>query len=69
MSTQTLAAEKIRARGVKALTRELGPAGMVQFMQQFGSGHGDYTRERHKILDKLTVDEVVAAIRRKRAKR
>ena len=69
MSTQTLAADKIRAKGVKVLTRELGPAGMVQFMQQFSSGRGDYTKDRHKWLGSLTVDQVVAEIRRKRAKR
>ena len=69
MSTQTLAADKIRARGVKVLTRELGPAGMVQFMQQFRGGRGDYTKERHKLLGHLTVDQIVAEIKRKRAKR
>ena len=69
MSTQTLAADKIRFRGVQVLTRELGAAGMVQFMQQFRSGHGDYTKERNKLLGHLTVDHVVAEIRRKRAKR
>jgi hypothetical protein len=69
MSTLTLAADKIRARGVQALTRELGAAGMVQFMQQFSSGQGDYTKERHKLLGNLTVDQVVAEIKRKRAKR
>lgn len=69
MSTQTLAADKIRARGVQVLTRELGAAGMVQFMQQFSSGRGDYTKERHKLLGNLTVDQVVAEIKRKRAKR
>ena len=69
MSTQTFAADKIRVRGVQVLTRELGAAGMVQFMQQFRSGHGDYTKERNKLLGNLTVDQVVAGIRRKRASR
>ena len=51
---------------MKALVKELGPAGMVQFMQQFQSGRGDYTKERHKFLDKLTVDEILAEIKSKR---
>jgi hypothetical protein len=68
MSSQTLVADKVRARGVKALVRELGPAGMVQFMQQFQHGSGDYSKERHKLLGKLTVDQVVDEIRRTRVK-
>lgn len=63
VSTQTLAPDKVRTRGMKALVKELGPAGMVQFMQQFQSGQGDYTRERHKVLDKLGVDELFTEIK------
>lgn len=66
---QTLAADKIRAKGVKVLTRELGPAGMVQFMQLFTSGHGDYTKDRRRILGALTVDGIVDEIRRNRSRR
>ena len=68
MSTQTLAVDSIRERGVKVLTKELGAAGMVQFMQQFQSGRGDYTKERNKILGRLTVDQVVSEIRQRRVK-
>ena len=68
MSVQTLEPDKVRVRGMKALVRELGPAGMVQFMQQFRSGRGDYTKDRHRILDKFTVDELLAGMRSKRQK-
>ena len=69
MSVQTLEPAKVRSRGMKALVKELGPAGMVQFMQQLRSGHGDYTKERHKILGKPTVAELVADIKAKRLSR
>lgn len=68
MSSQTLAVDSIRERGVRVLTRELGAAGMVQFMQQFQTGRGDYTKDRHKILGRLTVDQVVNEIRRNKTK-
>ena len=68
MSTQTLAADKIRTKGVSALLRELGPAGMVQFMQQFRHGRGDYTKDRHKLLGDLKVDQIVEEIRQKRSR-
>lgn len=60
MSMQTLAPQQIKKRGMEALTRDLGTAGMVQFMQQFSSGTGDYSKARHKLLGKLSVDEVWA---------
>jgi hypothetical protein len=60
MSTQTLAPQQIKKRGMEALTRDLGTAGMVQFMQQFSSGAGNYSKERHKLLGELSVDEVWA---------
>jgi hypothetical protein len=66
MSTQTLIPEEVRTRGMKALVKELGPAGMVQFMQQFRRGRGDYTKERHKYLDGLTVRQIVDEMRRER---
>jgi hypothetical protein len=68
MSSQTLAVDSIRERGVRVLTRELGAAGMVEFMQQFQTGRGDYTKDRHKILGRLTVDQVVNEIRRNKTK-
>jgi hypothetical protein len=69
MSTQTLVSHEVRMRGMKALVRELGPAGMVDFMQQFRGGHGDYTKERRKHLNGLTIDQIVDEIQRKQAKR
>lgn len=66
---KTLIANDIKAKGMRALARELGAAGMAQFMQQFNRGRGDYSKDRHKILDKLTVDDIFAAIKAKRQTR
>jgi len=38
--------DEIRNAGIRALARELGPTGMVRFLQQFETGDGDYTAER-----------------------
>mgnify|MGYP001773739215 CR=1 FL=1 len=43
--------EQIRRQGLDALARELGAVGMIRFLQQFGSGQGDYTRDRDQWLD------------------
>ena len=48
----------IRKMGINALTEKLGPIGMIEFMRQFDSGYGDYTKERHAWLDNLTIEDI-----------
>ena len=64
MSKMTL--EQVRLAWLKALTRDLGSVGMVRFLQQFETGQGDYTAERHTGLGKLTVRELAEEIERQR---
>jgi hypothetical protein len=59
---------QIRQLGLEILSRELGPVGMVRFLQQFEMGQGDYSIERHQWLDKFTVDEIANQIQKKRTK-
>ena len=66
MITQTRTLEQIRLVGLKALSRELGPVGMIRFLQQFETGHGDYSSDRHQWLDQLSVDELVDQIKQHR---
>jgi hypothetical protein len=66
MNTQMMSLEQIRIAGMEALTRELGIAGMVRFMQQFETGYGDYSKDRHKWLDDQNIDSVVKRIQEKR---
>ena len=58
MTTQTLTLYEIRTIGFEALLRELGPAGAIRFIQQYEAGHGDYTRDRKKLLPKKSVREI-----------
>lgn len=67
MNTQTMSLEQIRIAGMEALARELGPVGMVRFMQQFETGHGDYSKDRHEWLDHQDMDSVLKRIREKRS--
>ncbi len=53
---------EIRRAGLEALVERLGPAGTLRFLQMFDPGQGDYTAERHEWLDKLTLNEVLAAV-------
>jgi len=50
MKPRSISSEEIRLTGLKALLRNLGPDGLIRFLQQFGAGSGDYTRDRHLLL-------------------
>jgi len=54
--------EQIRLAGLEALARELGPVGMVRFLQQFDIGRGDYSKERHQWLDSLRIEDIARTI-------
>lgn len=66
MTTTTMSLEEIRRAGLEALERELGPVGMVRFLQQFDTGSGDYTAERAELLGKPTVAQLGEALQRMR---
>jgi len=58
MNTEYLTLYEIRTIGFEALLRELGPAGAIRFLQQYETGCGNYTRDRHKFLPKMSVEEI-----------
>ncbi len=64
LSMPVMPLEQIRLIGLKALVRDLGSVGMVRFLQQFETGQGDYTAERHMWLGKRTVRELAEEIGR-----
>jgi hypothetical protein len=66
MNGQTMSLEQIRIAGMEALARELGIVGMVRFLQQFETGHGDYSKDRHKWLDDQDLDTIVKRIQERR---
>jgi hypothetical protein len=57
---------ELRRQGLEALTNALGYVGMIRFLEQFDTGSGDYTKERHQWQDGMTVAEIVAQIKQRR---
>ena len=62
MNPATMTLEQVRITGLRALSRDLGPVGLVRFLQQFETGYGDYTAERHAWLGEGTVRDIAQAI-------
>lgn len=68
MNIESMTAEQIRYIGLQALKRDLGPDGMIRFLQQFETGQGDYTKDRHQWLKEKDVKELGKKIIQKRNK-
>jgi hypothetical protein len=66
MNPAVMTLEQIRLTGLQALARDLGPVGLVRFLQQFETGHGDYTAERRRWLGERTVQDLAQEIERQR---
>lgn len=62
MEDKPMTLPEIRRAGMEALCQRLGPAGMLKFLKLYDSGCGDYTEERHKWLDDVTIEQVVEDI-------
>lgn len=62
MKTHECTLRELNERGLRALVRALGPAGMARFLGQFEVGSGDYTKDRRKWLEGVTSDEVAQAL-------
>lgn len=65
MSGQNMSLKQIREVGLEVLTKALGPAGMVRFLQQFERREGDYTKNREKWLKGISLQSILKEIKRK----
>ena len=66
MTHKTMTIPEIRKAGLEALRERLGPAGMLQFLQLYDSGQGDYTKDRHAWLKDVSVEDVAQSVRDRR---
>ena len=57
---------EITQTALKVLYREIGVVNTVRFINQFTTGYGDYTQEREQLFVDLTLDDLVAEIKRQR---
>jgi hypothetical protein len=68
MNTTRLTNAEIRAHGWDALVERLGPSGALRFAMQTEHGHGNYADRRHRMLGGLSVDQLLARMRRRPAR-
>jgi myo-inositol catabolism protein IolC len=58
--------QEIIRQGYKALVDSLGVADTIRFIQYFSPGKGDYTKERHQWLDKISLEDFISEMKKRR---
>jgi hypothetical protein len=56
---------ELKRKGFQVLVENLGYADAIKFIRQFESGKGDYTQERDRWLNPLTMEEILADIKQR----
>jgi uncharacterized membrane protein YGL010W len=44
------------------LIKEIGVVDTIRFLNQFTFGHGNYTEARRKMVDTMTLEEIISGI-------
>lgn len=66
MSTTIEETSEVTSEAIRLLFREMGIAKTLRFLNQISGGHGDYTKEREKLFEEMSVEDLVAEIKKKR---
>ena len=59
---------EITAQGTEILIREMGIVDALRFLNQFRPGSGNYTKQRGRWLNELSLEQVVSGIEAGRKK-
>ena len=67
MVVQTKPLAEVTQTAIRVLCKEIGLVNTMRFVGQFTVGYGDYTEEREQLFADMTVDDMIAAIQRKKS--
>ena len=59
IALEKLTDEEFERHALGELSKALGPYGVARFLSTYRTGTGDYTRDRHKWLDGVTMEEIL----------
>ncbi len=57
---------EITQEAIRLLLREMGIVNTLRFLNQYTTGYGNYTEEREQRFGRLTLDEIIAEIKKDR---
>jgi hypothetical protein len=68
MIVETKPLAEVTQDAIRILFREIGVVNTVRFINQYTTGYGNYTEERQELFADLTLDELIAEIKQRRAR-
>ncbi|MEW5930000.1 MAG: hypothetical protein AB1941_21300 [Gemmatimonadota bacterium] len=63
MSAPAKPLAEVTQHAIRVLSREMGVADTLRFLNQFATGTGNYTEEREELFGKVSLDEILGSIR------
>jgi hypothetical protein len=66
MNAQSKSLNDITREAIELLSREMGVANTLRFLNQFTTGYGNYTEEREKLFAHIALDDILAAVKQTR---
>jgi len=64
MTIQAKPLSEITRYAIDLLSKEIGIVDTVRFLNQFTTGYGNYTEEREALFKDLTLDEILATMKK-----
>ena len=64
MNIQAKSLSEITRHAIDLLSKDMGIVDTVRFLNQFTTGYGDYTEEREALFQDLTLDEILASMKK-----
>ena len=66
MSTHIPSLSELNQYVTEALIREVGVVDTIRFLNQFRTGHGDYTAEREGLFQGMAVKDIINGMKARR---
>ncbi len=66
MTVQLKPLTEITHNAIRVLCKEIGLVNTIRFINQFSTGHGNYTEEREQLFGDLSLNEIVSEIKQMR---
>ena len=67
MTNQLKPLSEVNHQAIRLLSEQIGSVDTFRFVNQFTSGHGNYTEERDALVGHLSLAEIASAIEKKRS--
>lgn len=66
MTAEIRTLAEVTQEAILVLLREIGVVNTLRFLNQYTTGYGNYTEEREQLFGQMTLEEIVAEIKKDR---